>query len=180
MINCNLFHLFSPQSLYNYLYFSKLHNKKSLARTQLTGRDPKERIKELILDEHTECGCSCSPYAQQMCAGRLNQKTCKCECPDADYGEERQRCTSLHGTFWDWDSCTCRNRKLETRGAEYSNAGYQCPNSSNVTEILGMKITMALLGMCLVLSGVLGTLAAYYRSLYRSVDFHDIYMIGSK
>ena len=34
------------------------------SRTQLTGRDPKERIKELILDEHTHCGCSCSPYSR--------------------------------------------------------------------------------------------------------------------
>ena len=171
MINCNLFHLFSPESLYNYLHFSKLHNKKSLARTQLTGRDPKERIKELILDEHTECGCSCSPYTQQMCAGRLNQKTCKCECPDSEFGAERKRCESLTATYWDWDTCTCRNRKLETRGADYTHPGYTCQTGRSTTEILGMKITMALLGVCLVMSGVLATLAIYYRSQYRSASF---------
>jgi len=140
---------------------------KMLFRTQLTGRDPKERIKELILDEHTECGCSCSPYTQQMCARRLNQKTCKCECPDSEFGAERKKCESLTATYWDWDTCTCRNRKLETRGADYTHPGYTCQTGRSTTEILGMKITMALLGVCLVMSGVLATLAIYYRSQYR-------------
>ena len=32
-------------------------------KTHLYGRDSKERLKELILDEHEECGCQCSALA---------------------------------------------------------------------------------------------------------------------
>ena len=44
----------------------------SVTRTQLTGRSPKERIKELILDEHTQCGCSCNPFLRRKCGGRYS------------------------------------------------------------------------------------------------------------
>ena len=43
---------------------------KMLMRSALTGKDPVDRVKELILDEHTECGCECSPELASVCAGR--------------------------------------------------------------------------------------------------------------
>ena len=43
---------------------------KMLMRSALTGKEPVDRVKELILDEHTECGCECSPELASVCAGR--------------------------------------------------------------------------------------------------------------
>ena len=43
-----------------------------LMRSALTGKEPVDRVKELILDEHTECGCECSPELAAVCAGRAS------------------------------------------------------------------------------------------------------------
>ena len=43
-------------------------------KTHLYGRDSKERLKELILDEHEECGCSCNDLSASLCAGTFNEK----------------------------------------------------------------------------------------------------------
>ena len=43
---------------------------KMLMRSALTGKEPVDRVKELILDEHTECGCECNPELASVCAGR--------------------------------------------------------------------------------------------------------------
>ena len=43
-------------------------------KTHLYGRDSKERLKELILDEHEECGCQCSHVAVARCAGTFNER----------------------------------------------------------------------------------------------------------
>ena len=45
-----------------------------LMRSALTGKEPVDRVKELILDEHTECGCECSPELAEMCAGRSSER----------------------------------------------------------------------------------------------------------
>ena len=39
-------------------------------RSVLTGKEPVDRVKELVLDEHEECGCECSPELASLCAGR--------------------------------------------------------------------------------------------------------------
>ena len=39
-------------------------------RSVLTGKKPVDRVKELILDEHEECGCDCSPEMASLCTGR--------------------------------------------------------------------------------------------------------------
>ena len=43
-------------------------------KTHLYGRDKKEKLKELILDEHEECGCQCSDLAIKRCAGTFNER----------------------------------------------------------------------------------------------------------
>ena len=43
-------------------------------KTHLYGRDKKEQLKELILDEHEECGCQCSDLAIKRCAGTFNER----------------------------------------------------------------------------------------------------------
>ena len=39
-------------------------------RSVLTGKEPVDRVKELVLDEHEECGCECSPELASLCAGQ--------------------------------------------------------------------------------------------------------------
>ena len=43
---------------------------KMLMRSALTGKEPVDRVKELILDEHVEYGCECSPELASLCAGQ--------------------------------------------------------------------------------------------------------------
>ena len=43
---------------------------KMVMRSVLTGKEPVDRVKELVLDEHEECGCECSPELASLCAGR--------------------------------------------------------------------------------------------------------------
>ena len=43
-------------------------------KTHLYGRDSKERLKELILDEHEECGCQCNDLIVSRCAGTFNER----------------------------------------------------------------------------------------------------------
>merc|ERR1719228_1654602 len=52
----------------------------------LTGKEPRERLRELVLEEHKECGCQCTAQVRSACAGRFNDVTCECECPLALYG----------------------------------------------------------------------------------------------
>ena len=42
---------------------------KMVMRSVLTGKEPVDRVKELVLDEHEECGCECSPELASLCAG---------------------------------------------------------------------------------------------------------------
>ena len=43
---------------------------KMVMRSVLTGKEPVDRVKELVLDEHEECGCECSPELASLCAGQ--------------------------------------------------------------------------------------------------------------
>ena len=60
------------------------------------GSDPRERVKDLILDDHTACGCECGEGLGELnslykdtklsvtaaeCAGLFNPVSCSCECP---------------------------------------------------------------------------------------------------
>ena len=45
---------------------------KMVMRSVLTGKEPVDRVKELILDEHVECGCECSPELASLCAGQYS------------------------------------------------------------------------------------------------------------
>ena len=55
---------------------TKMRQKKvqMTVKTHLYGRDKKERLKELILDEHEECGCQCNDLTAALCAGTFNEK----------------------------------------------------------------------------------------------------------
>ena len=42
-------------------------------KTHLKGREPKDHFRELILDEHEECGCQCQGISASQCAGWFNE-----------------------------------------------------------------------------------------------------------
>merc|ERR1719461_1005879 len=89
-----------------------------MVKTHFQGRDEKEKWKELILDEHVECGCQCSQRSKAECAGRYNLVTCECECEERIYGEERLMCESVASMFWDYETCMCRTKSVAPRGAD--------------------------------------------------------------
>ena len=62
----------------------KMQEKKVMMmfHTNSSGRDSKHRMKQLILDEHTECGCKCLNSGR--CAGVFNDITCECECEERE------------------------------------------------------------------------------------------------
>ena len=62
---------------------------KMMLRSYLTGKEPVDKVKELILDEHEECGCQCSRDLAEDCAGRFNEVTCECECSVWSLGIEK-------------------------------------------------------------------------------------------
>ena len=88
-------------------------------KTNSSGRDSKHRIKELILDEHIECGCKCLNFAH--CAGRFNEVTCDCECDESSFGEEKRACESRTSTYWDKSMCLCKSKSVGPRGLDYNN-----------------------------------------------------------
>ena len=42
-----------------------------MIKSHLQGRDEKERWKEVMLEEHTECGCGCAYGSADQCVDRL-------------------------------------------------------------------------------------------------------------
>ena len=132
-------------------------------RTQLTGRDPKERIKELILDEHVACGCTCPPYLRHVCRGRFNEATCNCDCSDTLHAEDRKLCESSRAGYWDWETCSCRDRSVETRGAD--NFRSTClQNNELVPGWLEIRLTGAFLGATLVMTIIFAAATMYYKN----------------
>ena len=78
---------------------------KMTVRSFLTGGTPKEQLKELILDDHVECGCECIPELASECAGMFNPGTCECECPAWEFGEKKRICEQRRDQYWDPRTC---------------------------------------------------------------------------
>ena len=60
-----------------------------MIRSYLTGAHhvPDEQLREVVLEEHLECGCQCDPVAALNCAGKFNGSTCECECDHQRFGQ---------------------------------------------------------------------------------------------
>ena len=89
-----------------------------IIKTKLSGRDPQEKMKDLVLEEHVECGCTCRHVSTQTCLGRFNNRTCECECEEREYMEQRLQCELTKNTYWDTVSCTCRSKSVAPRGVD--------------------------------------------------------------
>ena len=80
-----------------------------MIKSHLQGRDEKERWKEVMLEEHTECGCGCAFASAEQCVDRFNPQRCECECSALVWGVEREACKERAGHHWDERFCVCRS-----------------------------------------------------------------------
>ena len=91
---------------------------KMTVRSFLTGGTPKEQLKELILDDHVECGCECIPELANECAGMFNPGNCECECPAWEFGEAKMLCEMRRDQYWDPRTCKCKGKMVAPRGVD--------------------------------------------------------------
>ena len=71
-------------------------------QTNTSKAEPRAGARELLLDEHQECGCQCGETGRQQCRGRWDEARCECDCGT---GAGRQQCGEGE---WDEARCECR------------------------------------------------------------------------
>ena len=151
---------------------------KMMVKTHFQGRDEKEKWKELILDEHVECGCKCRDMSASQCAGRFNALTCECECEERFYGEQKIMCESRVSTYWDSMSCQCKSKSVAPRGAdtqdydcygENGRYGYNPPSDMTILDILSYIV----LGSSVTTDMFLSATTFYYRRKYKQLLYKE-------
>jgi len=145
----------------------------------LTGKEPRERLRELVLEEHVECGCQCTPQARAACAGKFNDVSCECECPLALFGEQKIRCESQAGAYWDIHTCQCRGNSIKARGVDlerHTGGGCGSGHGGDFREVVPLEApglvdvtTWLLLGSSLTMVLLLATTTLHYRRRSRTL-----------
>jgi len=147
---------------------------KMMVKTHFAGRDETEKWKELILDEHVECGCKCKDISSAQCAGRFNIMTCECECEERFYGEQKTMCESGVTTYWDLSTCQCKSKSVAPRGADQQDYdcygrngrfGYKTPSDLTIFDILSYIV----LGSSITTAIFLSATTFYYRRKYKQL-----------
>ena len=140
---------------------------KMLFRTQLANREPKEMIKELILDEHVQCGCMCKQSDRMGCTGRFNEASCECECDNRIYGEERMMCESRTSAYWDQEACKCKSKSVAIRGA--GNDITRCSNSNHDQGFISAVLmrNMLMVAICLGIALIMLATTLHYKKKYK-------------
>ena len=79
-------------------------------KTQYLGHEMQERFRELVLEEHEECGCRCLNVRPEHCMepSLFNNETCSCKCDTSLYNRDQIRCETFNDRTWDPVTCTCR------------------------------------------------------------------------
>lgn len=79
-------------------------------KTQYLGHESQERFRELVLEEHEECGCRCLNVRPEHCMepSLFNNETCSCKCDTSLYNRDQIRCETFNDRTWDPVTCTCR------------------------------------------------------------------------
>jgi len=132
-------------------------------KTHLHGRDSKERLKELILDEHEACGCQCNDLSISRCAGTFNERTCECECEEAIFGAEKAMCETRSTTYWDKGTCQCRSKSVAPRETDQMIANclddFPMMAYTSGFDVIGYIF----LGSCITMAVILTATTLYYR-----------------
>ena len=144
----------------------------------LTGETPREQLKELILDDHLECGCQCSSLLAKECAGRFNPTNCACECPMVEFGDKKLMCERGRDHYWDTNHCKCVSKTVATRGVELipSRCGLEMTDvvrdilKQNSSESTSNIIAWVLLGASLTSVIVLTFLTLHYRRKVKKMN----------
>ena len=154
---------------------------KMTVRSFLTGGTPKEQLKELILDDHEECGCECVPELASECAGMFNPGTCECECPAWEFGEAKQLCEMRRDQYWDPRTCRCNNKMVAPRGVDL--VGPECGDrlaDIQQLDIMSMRhgkgvdiAVWVLLGASFTLMVVLAMSTWHYRQKIRATKIKE-------
>jgi len=154
---------------------------KMMFKTNSSGqsyKDSKTRLKEMILDEHVECGCQCRHITASQCVGKFNEVNCECECDEASFGEERKRCEGRSITYWDTRSCQCKSKSIAPRGLDPPCAWdpdvFVPPESSvQVAVQRGLdSLSYVFLGCFLTIAICLSVSTAYYRRKLKRLEAH--------
>jgi len=152
---------------------------KMMFKTNSSGqsyKDSKTRLKEMILDEHVECGCQCRHITASQCVGKFNEVNCECECDEATFGEERKRCEGRSITYWDTRSCQCKSKSIAPRGLDPPCAWdpdvFVPPESSvQVAVQRGLdSLSYVFLGCFLTIAICLSVSTAYYRRKLKRLE----------
>ena len=134
---------------------------KIMVRSFLAGAEPEEKLKEVVLEEHLECGCECSKEVTAKCAGRLNLGTCQCECGGREHA--KLVCGMRRDMYWDYEACQCISKSVVPRGVEDQLGCDHYPvtvrRGSRALDIAGW----VLLGSCLALVVILAAATWHYR-----------------
>ncbi len=88
----------------------KLKKVKMQIKTQYLGKDVREKFREVVIEEHEECGCRCLSVMPEHCMepSLFNNETCSCKCDTSLYNRDQIRCETFDDRRWDPVTCTCR------------------------------------------------------------------------
>jgi len=151
-------------------------------RSYLTGAHhvPDERLREVVLEEHLECGCQCDRLAALTCSGTFNESTCECECDKEMFEQSKSWCEEEKNFNWNSEKCECEGRSLVARGAGLEPAR---TGSDNCVEYLRSIVrsqhtlldigSWILLGSCLALVAILALTTWHYRKKLRALQKKD-------
>ena len=142
-----------------------------LVKSFLPGEKPRKKLKEMVLEEHLECGCECDKEMVARCAGRFNQGTCECECGMREFGQARLVCGMQRDKYWDYEACQCKSKSVVPRGVDEQQGCDLYPVSArrgySILDIAGW----VLLGSCLALVVILAAATWHYRWVYYTVIY---------
>ena len=136
---------------------------KMLVKSFLPGEKPRQKLKEMVLEEHLECGCECNKEMAARCAGRFNLATCECECTMREFGHAKLVCGMQRDKYWDYEACQCKSKSVVPRGVDEKLGCDFYPVSArrgySTLDIAGW----VLLGSCLALVVILAAATWHYR-----------------
>ena len=81
-------------------------------KTQVLGSNAREKFRELVLEEHEECGCQCLTVTPAHCMEPhlFNNETCACTCDTSLYKRDQLQCEAYSDRKWDPVTCSCRKK----------------------------------------------------------------------